>query len=332
MTWLPAFQLVVGGVDISGIVGPRLISMTLIDQPGFTSDVLEITLTDDPRVPIAIPRRGAVITCALGYLTGMVPMGEFIADEIELSGPPGQISIRATASVQGASDGGRTALTDQKSRSWPSGTALGDMVSTIATEHGLRPAVAPDLADIALPHIDQLNESDIGLLTRIARVYDAMAKPAGGALAVVRRAAGLSVTGLALPSVPLTPQQVTSWRMGLSRRDAEGTVIAVWRDRAAAADVEVTAGEGEPIRRLREVFPTEASAQAAANAELRRAARGGELLEIQMPGRPTIGSEANVQLAAFRPGVNGAWVVTEAMHTLTSAGLTTALKAERGVS
>ncbi|MGS4946624.1 contractile injection system protein, VgrG/Pvc8 family [Meridianimarinicoccus sp. RP-17] len=329
MTWLPAFQLVVGGADITSVVTPRLLSMTIRDAPGFTSDVLEITLADDARAPIAIPRRGAIITCALGYLTGMVPMGEFIADEIELSGPPGTMTIRATASVQGASDGGRSALTDQKSRSWPAGTALGDLVATIATEHGLRPAVASELADIELPHIDQLDESDMGLLTRVARLYDALAKPAGGALAVVRRAAGLSVTGLPLPSLPITPQQVTSWRVELARRDAEGSVIAVWRDRAGAVDVEVTAGEGEPVRRLRQTFPTEASAQAAANAALRSAARGAQRLELQMPGRPTIGAEATLQLAAFRPGVNGAWVVTEVVHRLTPEGLITGLSAEK---
>jgi phage protein D len=52
--------------------------------------------------------------------------------------------------------------------------------------------------DIALPHTDQASESDMNLLHRLAKRYDAIAKPAGGHLLFLRGGDAQSVTGVAL--------------------------------------------------------------------------------------------------------------------------------------
>jgi len=325
----PRFRVTVDGQDITSVLIDRLVSLVLTDEAGVTSDAVEIVLADHlPLARLAIPPMGAEIRVALGYDVRLKDMGLYIADEIEVSGPPDRMRIRARASVHGATTSGKTAITAQRTRSWPAGTLLGDMVAKIATEHGLVAAVADSLRGIALPHIDQLEESDINLLTRVARERDAIAKPGGGRLVVARRGESLTATGEEMPRIQRGRGQVTSWRMVRSLRAETGQVVASWRDKGAAADVEVTAGEGDPVRRLRETYPTEEAAQAAADAALRRARREGTQISITLPGDPDLVAEARLVLSGLRAGVDGEWLITGVVHQLDKGGYRCSVTAE----
>lgn len=325
----PTFRVTVDGEDVTSILAARLSSLRLTDSAGVESDSLEITLTDHmPIARLEIPPTGAEIRVALGYLFAAKDMGLFIADSVEVEGPPDQMRIRATASVHGATTGGKTALTEQKTRSWDAGTTIATLVETIAGEHGLEPGVSESLAAVGLPHIDQIDESDLNLVTRIARDYDAIAKPGGGRLVMAKRGESLTVAGEAMPTVALRPPQVTRWRFRQSLRASAGQVVASYRDQDAAEDVEVTAGDGTPIKRLRQRHPDEASAQAAADAEFNRAKRAGTQLSIELPGDPDLVAEGRVVLAGFRPGVNGEWLVTRVVHSIDSGGYRCSVTAE----
>ncbi|MCR2730891.1 contractile injection system protein, VgrG/Pvc8 family, partial [Salmonella enterica] len=65
---------------------------------------------------------------------------------------------------------------NQKSRSWDD-VSLGDIVKTVASDNGLIPKVAGALANIAVGHLDQVNESDAALMTRLASRFNAISKP-----------------------------------------------------------------------------------------------------------------------------------------------------------
>jgi phage protein D len=71
-----------------------------------------------------------------------------------------QIVARA---VSKTNERGHSTLQSQKMRSFDAGITLGDLVSTVAAEHGLIPAVDASLAGIQLEHTDQLSESDMNL-------------------------------------------------------------------------------------------------------------------------------------------------------------------------
>jgi phage protein D len=188
--------------------------------------------------------------------------------------------------------------------------------------------VSESLASIALPHLDQIDESDINLLTRVAREHDAIAKPGGGKLIVARRGESLTVTGDPMPRVALGPSDVSRWRWEYSLRPPAGQVVAVWHDPVSAEDVEVTAGDSEPVRRLRQRFPSEAAARAAAEAEFRRAERAGTQLSIALPGNPDLVAEGRVVLAGFRPEVDGDWLVRRVTHILDRGGYRCDVEAE----
>lgn len=329
MDWKPTFRVTVNGSDISGLLAPRLASLTITDAAGVQSDTCEITLTDtNPMAKLKVPPSGAEIRVALGYAFNAKDMGLFIADAVECSGPPDMMRISAKAApvTEGAS--GQTPITGQKTRSWDAGTTIATLVETIAGEHGLRPGVSASLASLALPHLDQIDESDINLLTRIARDHDAIAKVGGGSVVMAKRGESLTVAGEAMPTVKLRPRDVTSWRWGKSLRDPAGKVVAVYRDQAAAADVEATAGEGDPVRRMRQRFPTQEAAQQAADGEFRRAARSGAEVSLQLPGDPDLVAEARLVLSGFRSEVNGEWLITRVVHTLDASGYRCSVTAE----
>src|SRR5690606_9651542 len=182
------------------------------------------------------------------------------------------------------SKGGQVDLQTQKTRSWKVGTTLGAMVNRIAGEHRMQPACAAELAGIALPHTDQVSESDMNLLRRLAERYDAIAKVAGGSLVLTPLGAAKTATGADMPRVTLTPKDGNAYRLTIESRDSAGTCVAYWRDVKAAQRRIVTVGEGEPVRRLRHAYRDSASAQAAARAELRKRARGEQGLSYTTPG------------------------------------------------
>lgn len=327
---MPSYQVIANGSDITARVQDRLISLTLTDATGMESDVLEIVLSDsDPANPIQIPATGAELELFIGYDGANQRMGLFVCDEIELAGWPGEMTIRARAAVYDKSKGGKTDLQTQKNRSWPKDTKLADMVSKIAKEHGLEPAVAQSLQSITLPHIDQLDESDINLLTRIAKKYDAIVKPAAGKLALAKRGESKSVSGKPLPAVAVIPSRCTRWRMVQSKRETAGMVVAYWQAVKSAKRKEVKVGTGEPVRRLKSYYPTEEMALAAARSDLQRRARGKQTLALSVIGDPSIAAESPLTLTGFHPGADGDWLITRVAHRIDpSSGYSCDIEAE----
>ena len=325
----PEFRLLANQADITATIQDRLVSLRFTDAAGLESDVLEIVLADhDPLQPIQMPPTGAELELFLGYDGLAQRMGLFVCDEVELAGWPGEMTIRARAAPFDTSKGGKQNLQTQKTRSWPKGTKLGDMAKKIAKEHGMEAAVAKSLASIALPHIDQADESDLHFLGRVAKKYDAVVKPAGGKLVLAKKGETKSVSGEQLPAVALVPTDVSRFRVVMSKRETAGMVVAYWHAVKQAKRNEVKVGQGEPVSRLKMYYPTKEMALAAARSELQRRERGMVTVSLTMPGRTDLVAEAPLTLAGFRDGVNGEWVITRVEHSLDSGGYSCTVEAE----
>lgn len=314
----PAFKVLANGQDITETLRGRFMGLTVTDEAGYSADTVEIRLADtDPDSPIEIPPTGAELDVSLGYAdTGLQRMGLFIADEVELEGWPGQMTIRGRAAPYDTSKGGKTDLQTQKTRSWPKGTTLGAMVAKIAKEHGMAPAVAASMQAIVLPHFDQTEESDISFLVRVARKYDGAVKPGGGKLAVAKRGESKTSSGAELATVTLDASDCSRWSLSITTRDSSGTVVAYYHDRGQAKRQEVSVGSGDPVRRLRHNFPDKTSAQKAAQAELDKRDRRKNKLALAMPGNPGLTAEARLELTGFRAGVPTEWLITRVQHRL----------------
>ena len=303
------------GADISALVNERLVSLEVTDEAGIVSDGFELVL-DDRDFAVAIPLTGATLSIALGYVgEAMVPMGVYSVDEIESGGRANKMTLRGKSADMSAS------MKSQRKQSWHK-TTLGKVLSEIAARNKLKEAFADEYKKIAIDHLDQSYESDIALLTRLAEQYGAVGKPSGGYLVFVKRGASVNAKGEPLPvvSVDLSADGFSSWSCSEQERSYYGSVRAYWNDkRNPKKDNSVTVGKAEPLKLIKTPFKDQASAKAAAQAELERGALGRYSLNVSMLGNPLIVAESTINVTGIKPECCGEWVVTSVRHSVPGA-------------
>lgn len=329
MTNIPDYRVTVDGMDISPRIRPRLVSMTIAEKRGEDADQLDLVL-DDSDGRLAIPAEGAVITVEIGWASGrdvtpgLVSRGSFRVDEVEHRGPPDQITIKArSADVSGA-------LRIRREQSWHD-TTIGAVIAEIAGRNGLTPRCAADIAAIAVPTLIQSRESDAALLRRMGREQDAVATVKHGALIFTRAASGTTAGGQPLPTIAITRASGDQHSYRVAKREGEQGVTAAWHDRAGATQRTVTVGTADGARRLSRVYPTEAAARQAAQAEYSRAGRRPVSFDYTLAlGRPDAAPECRVSVSGFKPEIDAVeWIAVETRHSLSNSGYTTQLTLER---
>ncbi len=329
----PIWSLSADGTDIGDRLGEFLVSLVISDKSGLESDELTVEVAD-PRAEIPWPRHGAALTVAIGYAhTGAADMGAYTVDQVELSSPPRRWSIRARAAELRESG-----LKVRRTKSWED-TTVGQVVADIASANGLTAKTSPALASKPIARLDQTNESDLALLTRLSRQFDAIATVKAGNLLFTPRGKGQTVSGQPLPPVTLRPEETTDWRVSLADRDTYTAVEARFYDRDAAEEIWTRAGEiwtragegeGDAVFRLRRTYADRTAAQAAAEAKLGALARGTALLSMSLPGRTDLAAETPLRLDGFGDGIDGTWILTSAEHRIDSGGYRVSVEGERG--
>ena len=127
----PTYRLRLDGQDITPQINARLISLSLEEARGDTADQLDLVLSDHDGA-LALPRKGVKIDLAIGFGQELVDKGRFVVDEVEHSGAPDTITIRARSADL------RDSLRVRRDQSWHA-TTLGDIVKTIAGQRGRVP-------------------------------------------------------------------------------------------------------------------------------------------------------------------------------------------------
>lgn len=193
----PAYVLTVDGRNITPHIEARLMSLTLTESRGDEADQLDIEL-DDSDGNLQMPPKGAEIALQLGWRgAGLVDKGFFEVDEIEHTGAPDRISIRARSAEM------RRELRRRTERSWHD-TTIGAIVNAIAKRNNLTPRVDATLAAVKVAHIDQTGESDLHFLTRLAKQHDAVCTVKKGRLVFLPVNGTRSSTGEELAAITLT--------------------------------------------------------------------------------------------------------------------------------
>lgn len=222
----------------------------------------------------------------------------------------------------------RASLKAPKTRSWGD-VSIGDLVGLIAAENGLQARVGSALRAVRIPHLDQTEESDLHLLTRLARDHDAAAKPNGKRLLFVQLGEASSVAGKSMPRVDVRPKQVRRWRATLADRKLYSSATAHWHEPATGERHAETAGSGGPAWTLRRTFASAPEAAEAAPAKLAELARGTARLSIDLsPGNPVVAAEAELRLAGFRAGIDRSWTCRRVVHKLDRRGYSTTVEGE----
>ena len=323
------WRVTLDGKDLSDRLRPRLVSLSLSEKRGDEADQLDIVLNDTDGM-LGIPKEGAVLKVQLGWrqgldvATGLIDKGSFKVDDVSHSGPPDQITIKARAADF------TSQIRNRREQSWKN-TTLGAVLKDVAGRNGLTLKVASDLASIALPSISQSRESDIAFLRRLGRENDAVATIKDKHLIFARKGAGTTTSGKALPTLTIRRTDGDRHNWQRQKRDGQEGVTASWHDKKGAKRQTFTVGKADGAKKLRKVYPDEASAKRAAIAERDRLKRAPATFDMKLAlGRADAIPEARVKVSGYKDEIDAAtWLISEVTHQLDKAGgFTTDVKME----
>lgn len=217
----PAYMLTLNGADITQNFSDRLIGLTMTDNRGFEADQLDIAL-DDTDGLVELPPRGASLTLWLGWQgSALVNKGSFTVDEIEHRGAPDTLTIR------GRSADFRGTLNSRREQSWHD-TTLGVIVETVAQRNKLTASVADALKTIAIPHIDQTQESDAAFLSRLAERNGASVSVKAGKLLFLKAGSAMTASGKPIPQMTVERGDGDRHQFAIADREAYTGVTAKW--------------------------------------------------------------------------------------------------------
>lgn len=319
------YRVTLDGRDLSRLMAPYLIRLSLSESRAEEADTLDIVL-DDSRNTFAIPKRGAAIKVAIGWIgEPLVEKGTFTVDEVEHSGAPDIVTIRARSASM------TEAMHERREQSWH-GQTLGAIVRAIAARHALKPVVSDALGAIAIAHIDQTHESDMSFLTRLAKRYDAVMNVKDGNLLFMPIGTGKTASGRPLPVLELTRMSGDQHRYHVAQRESYTAVRAHYHSNVKGKRKSVIVGgdNNRNVKVLPEDYATEAEARAAAKAEFARTQRSQATMDYTLArGRADVYPEVPVYLNGFKPDIdNESWLVKKVLHELTDSGYTCTIELE----
>lgn len=236
----PAFKVVITTKDnkqqdITQVVSSRLINLSLTDNRDLEADTLDLELSDHDG-KLALPPRNATISLALGWKGApLIDKGQYSVDEVLFSGGANsadRLTIRARAAdLKGT-------LTEQKERSFHK-KKLGEIVNEIAQGNKLKSQVAKELASRLIDHIDQTNESDINLLSRLAEEHGAMCTVKNGTLLFMPLGQGKTASGKPIPLRKITRKSGDSYAFSIAESENYKAVRVYWHDTATGKRGEI---------------------------------------------------------------------------------------------
>lgn len=322
---VPIIQVSIDGRDVSSGVAGRILSGEVVQHDGGHGDECHLIISNfDGR--LAKPARGGLIDVSVGFdITGVRSLGRFKVQKICKHGP------KACFDVEGHGVDLITSLKAQKTRVWNK-TTLGVVLGTVAGENGLSLAIDGTLGAVAITTLAQTHESDMHLITRLARHYGAVGKPMGGRLLFIPKGTGTSASGAALPAIVVTPNDLEGdFSLETGDRPKRGKVVAHHFDRGLGQRVkhEADTGDGGPDYHLPHMYGDASSAQAACASRAKdfKAAKG-TFKGTMKSGDNQVQAGGVLTSAGFGDDDDHDWTIKRVTHKFGDHGYVTAFEAE----
>lgn len=317
----PIFAVIAEGEDITTLLQDRLLEIQVTDKTGLESDELTITL-DDRDGAITWPAVGKELEISLGYEhTGLTVIGKFKVDELESRGMPQSLTLRGCPSDLAGT------LKQVRKYAWDN-VPLSQIVSDIAGRNKLKP-----VCDVkaTVKRADQVNESDIHFLTRLANTYDATCTIKGGSLLVLPKGGQVkNASGKKLDDIVIKRADIATWTYTESHRNKSGGAVTKSHDRRTGKTVTTEVKDPEspdlPMKVNRHPQASPGKAGAKANATLKSGNRSTVMFSFTCTGRVDILAERKVKVEGIKVGIDGTYPVESVVHTLTRAGWVTSVQ------
>ena len=319
----PILKLTADSKPLNDQVMARIMTLSVTDNKNLDADELTLTL-DDHDGALALPKRGVKLQCWMGFVdVGVHDMGTYIVDSSEWSGSPDTISIKAKSADF------KSSLKSGHSQSYHNKT-LGEIAETVAKRQQLTLSIKPELVSIDVGHVDQTDESDIHLLTRLCHQYGAVVNIKHGKLLIFTANSNVSASGHALDITIITRQTGDQFRYSVEDRQGDYDNVATsYQDKKTAKRKTVdTNGTKAKTKKLKGTYKSKEAATAAANAEAKRIKEEQAKFSITTAyAYPAVTTESPIQLQGFKAEIDALkWTVDKAVHSYSkNSGLTTQL-------
>ncbi|WP_294348502.1 contractile injection system protein, VgrG/Pvc8 family [Prosthecochloris sp.] len=314
----PGWILEYEGKDITKDVSPYILNITYSDVLKGEADHLDIRLEDRNHQWKNgwWPQKGDNVRLAIGYNDeALVNCGVFQVDEVELSGPPDTVNLRALSA------GVKEALRTENTAAYENKT-LQEIAEEIAGKHGLTLIgdVSEEKAKRRPRRITQRNEHDLTFLRRLGE--------SEGVIFTVKdeQLVWHDMSLLDSKEIMMTINRMldTSSYRFRSKTDLIYKACEVWYHDPQTKKVITHIQQAEGVTtgdtlKLYDRCESKADAIVKAKAALRN--RNGSQIEgtVSMPGAPRLAAGGNVVMVGF--GVlDGTYQVVKARHSMTRGG------------
>ena len=186
--------------------------------------------------------------------------------------------------------------------------------------------VSAFLRDIAITHLNQTNESDQNLLSRLKRNYDAEFKSLSSNLLFYRKDDFKATSGSVLKPVIVDKTNCTSFDFEQTDRSKYEAVSATWRDVSASEVKKVLIGAGEPVFAIKELFANEQEATDRATTKYNDLLRGRITGNLTCVGNALIAGEFEIILSGFRSQLQTNFKCVSSIHRIDNSGYLTSFK------
>jgi len=320
------YSVVVAGQDITSVLTPILISLSVTDKSGEASDRASIEI-DDTDGAVVMPEPGAIVAISLGWEdtgAGLVFVGT--VDEVRASGSRSGRTL--SISAKGMDTRGKA---KQAQRQHFDNSTVEKALQAAGQFAGVDVSVDPDFASIQREYLALDDESFVAFGERMAAEVGGTFKIDGATAVLAKRNGGTNPGGETLPTV------MVAWGDNLHQysispilgRPVEQQTRVRWYDRKSAKWKEELADTGTAGGKTRKtsIFPdpdqpvAQTRSKSHAAERDRKAGDGSVTIEGNIDAQP----EGLCILSNCRPGVDGTYRIESVEHRYSRDGFITAL-------
>lgn len=329
-------QISIAGADASSEVGSGLINCTWTDQASGKADNLTLTLEDRDKLWQGswMPDKGDALTASIitshWFSPGQqlaVPCGNFEIDEVECSGPPDVVRIKATSTAVSS-----TLRREKKTKSWEN-TTLQAVLSDIAGKNGLSPLY--EASAITLKRVDQREQSDLAFLSQQAKKYGLNLKVSDTQLILYAGATYDAKSPVATLTRGTT--WINTWSFRTQAGDQFKACECTYWDPEAKQEIKQTfsapneIGSGQTLK-INERLASLAEAKTVAQNRLRQMNKQEVEGAIGMGGHPSLLAGCTVEVSGYG-NYDGSYFIEQATHSVSRGqGYTTQISIRKTLS
>lgn len=310
--------------DITPQLIQRCAELTFEDEVGWRSDHFSISFTDDG--VLGFPRAGDFVALSIGYIEGghgMVNVGKFKLDEA------GYDLRRNTIDIRGSAIDQTLPIKIKRSANYDSQT-IGELVALIAERHGLFPTVSSSLADVSMGYLQQVDESDIAFLNRLANdKYNAVAKVQDFRLIFWDKpTVNQTVLRQKLPPIEIDlakADKCLELQYTSTTRPRHTGFKFTYYDRSLGKEVVTPVGDQSVALTISGVYSSKEEGMTLGQHKFDRNNLRKDSVSITVVGDAYIRAGRNLLLKNVRPGIPQLWFIERSTHTINRNGYKTSL-------